>query len=76
MVKLNEDLYGQDDTSYAQGVSSRILGVPEPTLDINGEHDPRAVSEGNHGSQGGGRSSQGEPANAHETEHPDKDGGT
>lgn len=61
MPKLNQDLYGGDPTSTATSISSRVLGIPDPTLDINGETDERAVSEGNHGSQGGGRSSQGEP---------------
>jgi len=45
--------YGEDDTSTATSISSRILGVPEPTLDINSETDSRAQSEGNHGKQGG-----------------------
>lgn len=58
--KLNADLYGGDPTSTAESLSSRALGVPAPTLDVNGETDPRAVSEGNHGTQGGGKSGQGE----------------
>jgi hypothetical protein len=48
---LNTDIYGSDP----QGEASRIddkLGVPDPTLDINGESDSRAQSEGNHGKQG------------------------
>lgn len=57
---LNSDIYGSDDTSMATKESSRVLGVPEPTLDVWGEKDDRAVSEGNHGAQGGGKSSQGE----------------
>lgn len=57
---LNTDIYGSDDTSMATKISGPVLGVPDPTLDINGEKDDRAVSEGNHGVQGGGRSSQGE----------------
>ena len=76
MPKLNPDLYGGDPTSTAQGISSRILGVPDPTLDINGEKDERAVSEGNHGTQGGGKSGQSEPANSDDNATPDKDGGT
>lgn len=50
---LNQDIYGSDDTSMATPESSRVLGVPDPTLDINGEKDSRAQSEGNHGKQGG-----------------------
>lgn len=62
MPKLNEDLYGGDPTSQATSISGRILGNPDPTLDVWGEKDERAVSEGNHGTQGGGRGSQGEPS--------------
>lgn len=76
MPKLNQDIYGNDPTGTAEGISSRILGVPDPTLDINGEKDGRAVSEGNHGSQGGGRSSQSEPTGSPDTGTPDKTGGT
>lgn len=53
MPKLNEDLYGKDETSAAQKEASRVLGVPDPTLDVWGETDDRAKSEGNHGKQGG-----------------------
>lgn len=60
MPKLNPEIYGGDPTGTAEAIASRILGVPDPTLDINGEKDGRAVSEGNHGAQGGGKSSQGE----------------
>ena len=49
---LNTDLYGSDDTGLANKESGRILGVPDPTLDVNGEKDGRAQSEGNHGKQG------------------------
>jgi len=59
---INQDIYGVDDTSYAESISARILDVPEPTLDVWGEKDSRAVSEGNHGTQGGGRSGHEEPA--------------
>jgi hypothetical protein len=76
MPKLNPDLYGNDPTSTAEAIASRILGIPAPTLDINGETDSRAVSEGNHGSQGGGKSSQGEPTNSDDAATPAKDGGT
>ena len=72
---LNSDLYGSDDTSYAESISSRILGVPEPTLDVWGEKDSRAVSEGNHGIQGGGRGSQQQPASGSDAERPKADGG-
>lgn len=75
MPKLNPDLYGNDPTDYAESVSSRILGVPTPTLDVWGEKDERAVSEGNHGSQGGGRSGQGQPKEGNETSRPSGDGG-
>jgi hypothetical protein len=76
MPKLNQDIYGGDPTSTAEGISSRILGVPDPTLDVNGEKDERAVSEGNHGTQGGGRSGQGDPSRSPDTGTPDKDGHT
>jgi hypothetical protein len=49
---LNEDIYGGDPVnSGAAKESSRVLGVPDPTLDVNGETDDRAQSEGNHGKQ-------------------------
>lgn len=73
--KLNQDIYGADDTSYAESVSSRILGVPAPTLDVWGEKDSRAVSEGNHGTQGGGRGNQKVPKEGDETSRPAGDGG-
>jgi hypothetical protein len=76
MPKLNADIYGGDPTGTAEAIASRILGVPAPTLDINGEKDERAVSETNRASQGGGRSSQGEPANSDDNGKPSKDGGT
>jgi hypothetical protein len=72
---INQDIYGKDDTSYAEGISARILDVPDPTLDVWGEKDPRAVSEGNHGVQGGGRSEQKEPDSGSKAERPKKDGG-
>lgn len=53
MPSLNKDLYGDDPVNKAQSESSRVLGVPDPTLDVWGESDPRAQSEGNHGKQGG-----------------------
>ncbi len=76
MPKLNPELYGEDPTDYAESLSSRILGNPAPTLDINGENDGRAVSEGNHGAQGGGKGDQGEPASIGRGGSPSKDGGT
>ena len=76
MPKLNDELYGGDPTGYAEKLSGRILGVPAPTLDINGEKDDRAVSEGNAATIGGGRSSQGEPADIGRGGSPALDGGT
>ena len=76
MTKINPELYGDDKTSYAESLSSRILGIPAPTLDVNSEKDERAVSEGNHGTQGGGQGSQGEPANIGKGGSPSLDGGT
>jgi len=76
MPKLNPELYGGDPTGTAEAISSRILGVPDPTLDINGERDERAVSEGNHGTQGGGRSGQSEPASGADAADVSKDGKT
>lgn len=52
MPKLNEELYGGDPQGAANAVDTK-LSVPDPTLDINGESDGRAQSEGNHGKQGG-----------------------
>jgi len=72
---LNQDIYGMDDTSYAESISARILDVPEPTLDVWGEKDSRAVSEGNHGTQGGGRFCQDEAAAGSDTGRPKADGG-
>ena len=49
MPKLDPDLYGDDP----QGAANKI-DIPmgdTPTLDINGESDSRAKSEGNHGKQ-------------------------
>lgn len=76
MPKLNPELYGGDPTGTAEGIASRILGVPNPTLDINGEKDDRAVSEGNHGTQGGGRGGQNEPASGSDADDVSKDGAT
>lgn len=47
----SEDLYGSDDQGAAGKIDTK-LSVPEPTLDVHGEDDSRAVSEGNHGKQG------------------------
>lgn len=52
MPSLDQDLYGKDETSTATKESARILRVPDPTLDVWGETDDRAKSEGNHGKQG------------------------
>ena len=49
---LNQAIYGYDDQGAANDISTK-LGVPDPTLDNNGETDSRAQSEGNHGKQGG-----------------------
>lgn len=49
MPKLDEDIYGADP----QGAANKI-DIPmgdSPTLDIHGEDDSRAKSEGNHGKQ-------------------------
>jgi hypothetical protein len=74
--KLNPDLYGKDETGTAEALSSRALGVPAPTLDINGEKDERAVSEGNMGTKGGGKSDQGEKASGADAADQSMDGGT
>jgi hypothetical protein len=76
MPKLNPELYGGDPTGTAESLSSRALGIPAPTLDINGEKDERAVSEGNMGTKGGGRSSQGEKASGADAADQSMDGGT
>lgn len=52
MPQLNPDIYGDDPQGAAQKVEIP-LGGGDPTLDINGESDGRAQSEGNHGKQGG-----------------------
>lgn len=51
MPSLNEDIYGSDDQGAANKVDT-LLDTPDPTLDVHGESDSRAVSEGNHGKQG------------------------
>lgn len=51
MPKLNEDLYGADPQGAADAIATK-LNVPSPTLDVHGESDGRAESEGNHGRQG------------------------
>lgn len=48
MPQLNEDIYGKDDLGAANAVDTK-LDSPSPTLDVHGEKDDRAVSEGNHG---------------------------
>ena len=50
MLKLDPDIYGGDPKGAANAIDTK-LSVPDPTLDINGETDSRAVSEGNHGKQ-------------------------
>jgi len=42
------DIYGADDQGAAEAIDTK-LSVPEPTLDVHGESDSRAKSEGNHG---------------------------
>jgi hypothetical protein len=44
------DIYGSDPQGAADKISTDMGG--EPTLDVHGESDSRAVSEGNHGKQG------------------------
>jgi hypothetical protein len=50
--KLNTDLYGSDPQGAASDIPT-LLNVPDPTLDVHGESDSRAQSEGNHGKQPG-----------------------
>lgn len=76
MPSLNPELYGGDPVDYAESLGARVLGVRPPTLDINSETDGRAVSEGNHGTQGGGRGDQGEPAPIGKGGSPSLDGKT
>ena len=45
------DLYGSDPQGAADAIETK-LSVPDPTLDVHGESDSRAQSEGNHGKQG------------------------
>lgn len=52
MPKLNEDIYGSDPGGAASSIPT-LLNTPDPTLDVHGETDSRAQSEGNHGKQGG-----------------------
>lgn len=47
---LDSDIYGSDDQGAANKIATK-LDTPDPTLDINGENDSRAKSEGNHGKQ-------------------------
>lgn len=49
--KLNSNIYGSDPMDAADSIDTK-LSVPEPTLDVHGENDGRAQSEGNHGKQG------------------------
>lgn len=48
---LDSNIYGTDDLGAANDVETK-LSVPDPTLDVWGETDSRAKSEGNHGKQG------------------------
>jgi hypothetical protein len=75
-MKLNPDIYGGDPVGTAEAISKRILGFPEPTLDIHGEHDDRAVSEGNVDTHGPGRADQGEPPTPSEAGEESPHGGT
>lgn len=45
------ELYGADPQGAADDIDT-LLSVPTPTLDVHGESDDRAHSEGNHGKQG------------------------
>lgn len=76
MPTLDPDIYGADKVDYAESLGSRVLGVRPPTLDINSETDGRAVSEGNHGTQGGGNGDQGEPSAIGRGGSPSLDGKT
>ena len=49
MPKLNEDLYGADPQGAANDIEIPL--GEKPTLDVHGESDSRAKSEGNHGAQ-------------------------
>lgn len=49
--KLNSDIYGADPQGAAEEIDT-LLNAPDPTLDVHGESDSRAQSEGNHGKQG------------------------
>jgi len=49
MPKLDPDIYGDDPQGAAKAVD--IPMGDSPTLDVNGESDGRAKSEGNHGKQ-------------------------
>lgn len=51
MPKLDENIYGGDPQGPANAIDTK-LSVPDPTLDVWGETDSRAKSEGNHGKQG------------------------
>jgi hypothetical protein len=51
MPKLDPDIYGGDPQGAADKIDT-LLSVPDPTLDVHGEQDSRAQSEGNHGKQG------------------------
>ncbi len=51
MSERSPELYGADPMGAADKIDTK-LSVPEPTLDVHGESDSRAQSEGNHGKQG------------------------
>lgn len=48
---LDSNIYGSDDQGAANDIPT-LLNAPDPTLDVHGESDSRAKSEGNHGKQG------------------------
>lgn len=52
MPKLDENIYGGDPVSKSQSEAAKALDGGDPTLDVYGEKDDRAKSEGNHGKQG------------------------
>lgn len=49
MPDLNQNIYGADPQEAAAAIEIPLGEAP--TLDINGEEDSRAKSEGNHGKQ-------------------------
>ncbi len=52
MPDLDPNIYGGDPVQTAEEESRRVLGNPDPQLDVFGENDERARTQGNGTKQG------------------------